>query len=143
MLIHGGCHCGNIKFDLTWEPEPSTIPARACGCTFCTKHGGVWTANAASTLTVAIAQPEHVSRYEHGTRTAQFHVCSHCGVVPLVTSTIDGHLYAVVNTNTFDDTARSRLAPAPVSFDGETEAERLARRKRGWIADVRIGTTRA
>jgi len=91
---------------------------------------------------VAITQPEHVSRYEHGTRTAQFHVCTRCGVVPLVTSTIDGHLYAVVNANTFDDTARSRLAPAAVSFDGETEAVRLARRKPRWIADVRIPPNR-
>jgi hypothetical protein len=138
MVIHGACHCGNITFELTWDPEPATIAGRACSCTFCTKHGGVWTANAASTLTVAIARPEHVARYEHGTRTAQFYVCSGCGVVPLVTSTIDGHLYAVVNVNTFDDAARARVAPAAVSFDGEPEATRLARRKRGWIADVRI-----
>ena len=103
MLIRGACHCGNITFDLTWEPEPTTIAARACDCTFCTKHGGVWTANAASTLTVAIAQPEHVSRYEHGTRTAQFHVCTRCGVVPFVTSTIDGHLYAVDATGQLRD----------------------------------------
>jgi hypothetical protein len=98
----------------------------------------VWTANAASTLTMTIAQPELVSRYEQGTRTAQFHVCTKCGVVPVVTSKIDGHTYAVVNVNTFDDAARAKLVPAPVSFEGETESTRLARRKRGWIASVRF-----
>ena len=138
MLIHGACHCGNIRFQLTWEPEPTTIAARACDCTFCIKHGGVWTANAASTLAVTIAQPELVSRYEQGTRTAQFHVCATCGVVPLVTSEIDGHTYAVVNVNAFDDASRAKVTPVPVTFDAETEATRLARRKRAWIANVRF-----
>jgi hypothetical protein len=51
---------------------------------------------------------------------------------------IEGHAYAVVNVNTFDDVARAKLVPAPVSLDGETESTRLARRKRGWIASVRF-----
>ncbi|HEY5808290.1 MAG TPA: hypothetical protein VIT67_10005, partial [Povalibacter sp.] len=63
-------------------------------------------------------------------------VCSRCGVVPLVTSTIDGHLYAVVNVNTFDAEAQRLLHRAPASFDAETEATRLSRRKRNWIANV-------
>ena len=45
MIIRGGCHCGNIRFSLSWEPDPAEIPARACICSFCTKHGGVWTSN--------------------------------------------------------------------------------------------------
>jgi hypothetical protein len=28
MRIHGSCHCGNIAFDLAWEPDPAEIPAR-------------------------------------------------------------------------------------------------------------------
>jgi len=23
LLIHGKCHCGNISFSLTWEPDPA------------------------------------------------------------------------------------------------------------------------
>ncbi|HKE92738.1 MAG TPA: hypothetical protein VKB34_00415 [Povalibacter sp.] len=139
MLIHGNCHCGNIAFELSWEPDPAQIPARACTCSFCVKHGGVWTSNPQGALHVNVAQPSLVSRYEFGTRTAQFHVCSRCGVVPLVTSEIDGRTYAVVNVNTFNDVARSMLQPAPVTFDAETEATRLARRQRNWIADVSFG----
>src|SRR5262249_9564686 len=41
MLISGRCHCGNISFALDWRPETSEIPARACTCSFCVKHGGV------------------------------------------------------------------------------------------------------
>jgi len=45
MIIRGGCHCGNIAFELGWEPDPDEIPARACDCSFCVKHGGVWTSH--------------------------------------------------------------------------------------------------
>ncbi|HET7834548.1 MAG TPA: hypothetical protein VFL43_01965, partial [Variovorax sp.] len=61
-----------------------------------------------------------------------------CGVVPLVTSLLDEHLYAVVNVNAFDNVAPSLLRPQPVSFEGEDVETRLARRRRNWIADVRF-----
>ena len=138
MLIHGSCHCGNIAFDLTWDPDPREIPARACGCTFCVKHGGVWTSNPAGALRVHVQDPAIVSKYAFGTRTALFHICGRCGVVPVVTSEIDGGLYAVVSVNAFTNVDPSLLRRAPISFDEETEASRLARRKRGWIADVRF-----
>lgn len=136
MLIHGNCHCGNIAFSLTWEPDPREIPARACTCSFCVKHGGVWTSNPGGALKVAIKDPALVSRYEFGTRTAQFHVCARCGIVPVVTSRIDGRLYAVVSVNAFDGIDQSLLRHAPTNFDGEGNDSRLERRKRNWIANV-------
>jgi hypothetical protein len=138
MRIHGSCSCGNVAFDLTWEPDPTEIPARACACSFCVKHGGVWTSNPLGSLAVQVNEPSLASRYRHGTRTADFHVCSRCGVVPVVTCEIDGRLHAVVNVNTFDNVDAALLRRAPVSFDGEGRDARLARRKRNWIADVRF-----
>ena len=138
MLIHGSCHCGNVSFDLAWEPDPAEIPARACGCAFCVKHGGVWTSNPRGALTVRVRDPRAVSKYAFGTHTALFHACTRCGVVPVVTSEIDGRLYAVVSVNAFDNVEPARLRRAPVSFEGEGEGERLARRRRHWIADVRF-----
>jgi hypothetical protein len=138
MLIHGGCHCGNVALELEWRGDAKAIPARACGCTFCTKHGGVWTSNPDSRLAVSIADPARVSDYAFGTRTATFHVCSRCGVVPLVTSRIDGRLYAVVNVNALEDVEPSSIRRAASNFDGEDVESRLARRKRNWIADVRF-----
>src|SRR5262252_7574769 len=86
MFIRGTCHCGNIVFSLTWEPDPVEIPARACTCSFCTKHGGIWTSNPTGVLEVVVNDPTLVSKYEFGTQTAYFHVCARCGVVPVVTS---------------------------------------------------------
>src|SRR2546425_10393567 len=80
---------------------------------------------------------ERVSRYSFGTRTAEFHTCARCGIVPVVTSRIDSRLYAVVSVNAFEDVDQSLLRRAPASFDGEGTESRLARRKRNWIADVK------
>lgn len=134
--IRGSCHCGNITFSLTWEAD--AIPARACTCTFCQKHGGVWTSNPAGALEVVIEEAARASRYSFGTGTADFHVCARCGAVPVVTSRIDGRLYAVVSVNALDGIDPARLRRAPISFDDEDEATRLARRARGWIPDVTI-----
>jgi hypothetical protein len=136
MVISGSCHCGNISFTLNWEPEPSEIPARACTCSFCAKHGGVWSSCPRGSLKVDVKEPSLVSRYSFGTKTAQFHTCSTCGVVPVVTSRIDGRLYAVVSVNAFEGVAPSLLRRASATFDGETEGTRLERRKRNWIANV-------
>jgi hypothetical protein len=136
MRICGGCHCGNISFVLDWQPEPAEIAARACTCSFCVKHGGVWTSCPAGSLKVTVAAPARTSRYAFGTKTAQFHVCSSCGVVPVVTSRIDDRLYAVVSVNAFEGVDASLLRAAPVTFEAESEAARLARRKRNWISNV-------
>jgi hypothetical protein len=139
MLIHGKCHCGNISFVLDWKPEPAAIPARACTCSFCVKHGGVWTSCKTGSLKVKVEQPSLVSKYSFGTKTADFHICSKCGVAPVVTSRIDGCLYAVVSVNAFEGVALSLVQPASsATFDDENEAIRLARRKQNWIADVTL-----
>jgi hypothetical protein len=138
MLIEGKCHCGNIALELEWEGDPPQIPARACSCSFCVKHGGVWTSNPRSRLTVAVRDTSIVSKYAFGSRTATFHVCSRCGAVPLVTSEIANHLYAVVNVNALENIDPSWLRRAAVTFEGEDIETRLARRQRHWIADVRI-----
>jgi len=138
MLISGRCHCGNISFTLDWRPEPAEIPARACTCTFCRKHGGVWTSCPGGTLKVVIEDRSRVSTYVFGTKSADFHVCAACGIVPLVTSRIDGRVYAVVSVNALEGVEPSLLRRSPATFDAEDEETRLVRRKRNWIADVQF-----
>ncbi|GAB3769492.1 hypothetical protein GCM10028796_34640 [Ramlibacter monticola] len=143
MLICGRCHCGNIAFQLRWEPEPAHIPARACTCAFCRKHGGVWTSCPTGTLRVRVQDDDAVHRYAFGTRTAVFHVCSRCGVVPVVTCELDGRTYGVVSVNAFEDVDPALLQRDEVSFDGEGVDDRLARRRRNWIPDVAFSPARS
>jgi hypothetical protein len=142
MLIDGGCHCKNIVFELDWPGAAPEIAARVCGCSFCTKHGGVWTSNPGAKLSVVLREAGVVSNYTFGTETATFHVCSRCGAVPIVTSEIAGRLYAVVNVNTFENFDPARLRRLAADFDGEELQTRLARRQRNWIADVRMSGPR-
>jgi hypothetical protein len=89
-------------------------------------------------LRVTVRDAALLQRYAFGTRTADFHLCRVCGVVPLVTSDIGGRCYAVVNVNTFEDFERSLLRQVAVHFEAEREEQRLQRRQRHWIADVRF-----
>jgi hypothetical protein len=140
MLIRGSCHCRNISFELNWTPDPERIPARACTCSFCRKHGGVWTSCPTGELQVIIRDPMAVSIYAFGTKTADFHVCARCGAVPVVSSRIDNQLYAVVSVNAFDNVGPDLLHRAPASFDGEAPDARLARRAKNWISHVAFRT---
>jgi hypothetical protein len=136
MLINGKCHCGNISFSLVWEPDPAQITGRACTCSFCSKHGGVWTSNPDGALRIVVNDPTLVSGYAFGTGAASFHICARCGVVPVVTSRIDGKLYAVVSVNAFDGVDRSLIRQESRDFGGEEGVDRVARWKRNWIANV-------
>jgi len=53
VKIAGRCHCGNISFELEARSE---VTARACDCTFCVKHGGVWLKPAISMFASAAAR---------------------------------------------------------------------------------------
>ncbi|MBV7338224.1 hypothetical protein KFU94_60365 [Chloroflexi bacterium TSY] len=136
--IEGKCHCGNIDYTFFLPGEMLQIPVRACSCTFCVKHGGVYTSHPNGQLDIRIAEKELVHQYAFGTKTAEFYICRRCGVVPLVTSTINGTRYAVVNVNTFENVSQSELDSSVTDFDGEEVGERLTRRERSWIPQVSV-----
>ncbi len=134
--IAGSCHCGNIRFTFDRPEAGPTIPVRACGCGMCRKHGGVWTSHPQGRFQLHIADEARVTRYRFGTKTADFHVCANCGVVPIVTCVLDGTRYAVFNANTFDDVDRAELAQSAADFEGEATEDRLARRRRNWTPEA-------
>ena len=113
MVIDGKCHCGNISFSLTWDPDPKEIPARACDCSFCRKHGGVWTSNPRGALEVRIQDRSPVDEPHRRPAFTRWSAL-----------------------NAFDNVDPSLLNRAPASFGAEQTASRLARRKRNWIPDV-------
>lgn len=136
----GRCHCRNISYEVIWPEAGSRIPVRACSCSFCIKHGAVYTSHPDSQLTAQVSDPELVNKYSFGTKTAEFYVCSRCGAVPFVTSTVEGSKYAVVNVNTFEGVDRTEFDSTVTDFEGESIADRLDRRKRNWISRVTVGT---
>ena len=138
--IDGKCHCGNIAFRLEWPESVRPLAVRACGCTFCTKHGGVYTSHPDARLRARVLDEDLLNRYAFGTGTAEFYICARCGAVPFVTSTIDGTVYAVVNVNTFENVPAADLDASATDFDGESVEDRLQRRQRNWIPRVQVDT---
>ena len=136
VRIDGGCHCGNIRFAFSRPAWGDTIQARACGCSFCQKHGGLHTSHPQGRLDIRIADDALVQRYRFGTKTAEFYVCKSCGVEPLVTSEIDGTIYAAVSARAFEGIDPAIIEIATADFDGEGTGDRLARRKQNWIGRV-------
>ena len=134
--IQGSCHCGNISFRFARGTDEALLGVRECGCSFCRKHGGVWTSDPSGSLRLAVSEPQNVNKYRFGTETADFYVCSKCGVVPAVLSEIDGSLYAVVNVNTFEEVDGLDMVESRSDFSGEELEGRLDRRCKNWIPDV-------
>jgi hypothetical protein len=142
MQIQGRCHCGNVSYTLNWPDDATSIPARACDCDFCTKHGAQWTAHPKAELSVHLEDPVLISRYRFATKTADFFVCVRCGVAPFVACEIEESSYAVVNVNTLENIDSISLVRSTASFDGEGKGDRLARRKRNWIQTVRLNSAK-
>ena len=136
--IKGQCHCENITYTFHWPGDERSIPVRACSCSFCTMHGGVYTSHREGELHAKIQDDRLLNRYRFGTSTADFYICARCGVVPFVVSEINDHQYAVVNVNTFTNVDRAIFQKAVTDFDGETTENRLERRERTWIPSVAI-----
>jgi hypothetical protein len=134
--FQGGCHCGNVAYTLRWPSEYGLVLAR-CGCTFCTKQGAIYTAHRDAILSVTVKDAGALTRYKFDTETACCYFCARCCVYLFATSKIDGRKYAVINANSMKDL----VAPSNIkvmNFEGETTANRLARRSRTWIGDVTI-----
>lgn len=135
-IIEGGCHCGNIRFRFETGQPPENLPVRRCTCTFCVKHGAFYTSDPAGSLTVSIRNPQAVSDYRFGTRTAEPQVCRQCGVVPVILARIEEHVYAVVNLATAEGLAIPSECIQDVNYEYQTADERRSRRARTWIAQV-------
>lgn len=134
--LNGSCHCGNLRMSFSWPEPGQPVPVRACSCTLCTKHKAVWTSHPQGRFALEIGEEARLLRYRFGTRTAEFHVCLGCGVMPLATSTIEGRRYAVLNVHAFDGVDRQRLVERTTNFDGESTEDRLARRARSWTPEA-------
>ena len=140
MRFDGKCHCGNIEVTLETAQPPESVQLRACGCTFCRRHGATALTDPAGKLEVRLRDPREVSRYRFGLRTSDFLVCRTCGVFVAAVCTIDEATYATLNANVLERREAFTRAPVPVHYDAEDAAERIARRRRAWTpATLREG----
>jgi hypothetical protein len=134
--IRGRCHCGNVAVALETKLAPNAIPLRACACSFCTRHGARALSDPAGRVTITVDDPARLVRYRFALRTADFLVCAACGVYVAAVLTGEGGTYATVNANVLEPWEAFRRPASPVSYDGETESARRARRQAKWTPAV-------
>ena len=99
LSLTGSCHCGRVSVKL--RTSSKTLPAaRACGCSFCTKHGAAWTSDPQGELVLSHRAPDDIRRYRFGLGITDFIICAHCGVPCVAMGMVDDRLLGVVNINT-------------------------------------------
>jgi len=132
MEHRGGCHCGSLQVRVRLTLQARELPIRSCACSFCRSHGTRTVSDPAGQADIW-ADWSRVVKYRFGSRTADYLLCSQCGVyIGAVCDTPAGRR-AVINTLCFDDRAEFVGEAARPDYDGETVEARLVRRAQNWM----------
>jgi hypothetical protein len=136
--FRGSCHCGALAFSFL---TPLAVPqwsVRACQCRFCRAHGARTTSDPEGRLMFQVGEVEALQRYRFGLRTADFLLCSRCGVyIGAQIETAHG-AFGIVNTRAMLPAAAELPAAAPVDYGSESSSERAARREQRWTPLERV-----
>jgi len=110
----GGCHCGEIRFEVTADLGQVV----ACNCSICQKRGALWT----------FVTPEHfalragsddLKDYQFGQRLIHHLFCPQCGVGAFSRGkNPQGGEMVAINVRCLDDVDPTALTPA--KFDGRS-----------------------
>ena len=135
--LYGGCHCGNIKLEITLSDTLESYHPRACDCDFCRSHGAAYISDRNGAVKMTVAREFDLRRHRQGSGIADFLICNNCGVLVAVSYQEEAALYMSIN---------SRAVSAPDKFgDAEatspkqlSDAERVQRWKELWFSDTAI-----
>jgi hypothetical protein len=131
-MIHAGrCHCGAVRYEYQTSLAPAAWAVRACQCAFCRSHGALTTSDPNGSLTFGAENADGLVRYRFGLRTAEFLICGQCGVYLGAQIATPNGRFGIINVNALQPRA-GLPQPQAVSYDGESELERTARREARW-----------
>ena len=123
-----------MRFDYFCDARLEEMAPRACQCSFCIPRGASYVSDPASRLEVRLRDPRMVYAHVHGTGTAKFVHCGLCNELVYVRCEIEGRTYGLIAAQALSHSPPA--APYPVDHDGESMAQRLARRAAHWIPDL-------
>ena len=128
----GQCHCGNVAVAFDTAKRPQDLGVRACGCSFCRRHGARTTSDPDGRARIKIRDPGKLNRYRFNLHSAEFLICRECGTyMGAVYSDADGS-WTTLNVNAFQAAEAFPSVGTPVAYDSETADQRAARRKSKW-----------
>ncbi|HUJ28576.1 MAG TPA: hypothetical protein VLW85_21285 [Myxococcales bacterium] len=135
MTLTGRCHCGNLSFEL--QTDLAEPPLRECQCSFCRMHASVSVSDPAGHLKFEVVDESLLSRYRFGLATADFLVCARCGAYAGALMTEGAQSWGIANARLLSRSLPQ--AAQAVSYEGETAAARIERRRQRWTrAEITI-----
>ena len=76
-VVHrGGCHCGNIRFEVRASPD---IQVSECNCSICSKSGFLGLVVPVERFRL-LSDPGKLTTYQFNTRNAKHTFCPICGI---------------------------------------------------------------
>jgi len=129
----GSCHCGAVSVVLSLSRPASEMRVRACQCGFCRPRGTRTIADPAGSVRISAGSPDQIRRYRFGLKTADYLLCATCGSYIGAVQEDARELISVINVGGLDIAEFSGTVPDPVTYDGESVADRLARRRTYWM----------
>jgi hypothetical protein len=132
----GACHCGAIQVKLDLTRPAAETRVRACQCGFFRQRGTRTVADKDGLVTIRVASSAQLERYRFGHGSADYLICRTCGSYVAAIQHEAGRLISVVNVAGLDMEAFRERAGEPVNYEGETAADRRARRHTYWMPAV-------
>ncbi len=133
-VFEGKCYCGAIGFRYATNVAPGEWSMRACQCRFCLAHDALSTSDPAGSIAFVSTNSERLQRYRFGLKTADFLLCTNCGVYIGAVIETDTGRFGIVNTHALAPVPENIAAVAPTSYDGEDTDDRVSRREERWTA---------
>jgi hypothetical protein len=130
--FEGGCHCGNVAYVFAASAGLDDLGVRACLCRFCRAHGARYTSDPSGAIRIAVRDGAKLRRYRFALKTADFLLCTECGVYVGAMLTATNGAWMTVNVNSFRTPPPLHFPLGPHNFDAEDVAARIARRQARW-----------
>jgi hypothetical protein len=128
----GGCHCGALGFRFETALPVGEWSVRACQCGFCRAHAARTTSDPSGRLAFQVGQGESLQRYRFGLMTADFLLCSRCGVYLGAQIATERGAFGIINTLALRPVPPRLPAAASADYAAESAPERIARRAQRW-----------
>src|SRR5262245_16416349 len=132
----GACHCQALGFVFHTGVPVERWTVRGCQGGFCRAHRVLSTSDPAGRLEFVWREPEQVTRYRFGLRTAEFLICARCGVYVGARIATEHGAYGIINVRTLSPLPDGLPEPAPMSYEGEDVSARAQRRVSRWTPCV-------
>lgn len=134
----GACHCGAIGFVYRTSNAPGNWQPRACQCSFCRAHASLTVSDPDGSLAFRAEDPAVLSKYRFGQRTADFLLCSRCGVYIGAVISSDHGTFGIINARALRSLDGPLPDPVAMTYEGEQINERLERRLERWTPVTQV-----